>query len=78
MGTRSSHSEFLLLKAEGPTVVWRQKMDWVDVGSVSDSHGNDEGFQKGDPLIYRSGSKLLILAPSRDPNLTVYEIDEPQ
>ena len=53
-------------------------MDWVDVGSVSDSHGNDEGFQKGDPLIYRSGSKLLILAPSRDPNLTVYEIDEPQ
>jgi hypothetical protein len=77
-GDKIVTSEFLLLKAEGPTVVWRQKMDWVDVGYVSDSHGNDEGFQKGDPLIYRSGSKLLIVAPSKAPALTVYEIDAPQ
>ena len=44
------------------------------------SNGNepDAGFQKGDPLIYRSGSKLLIVAPSKAPALTVYEIDAPQ
>jgi hypothetical protein len=77
-GDKIVTSEFLLLKAEGPTVLWRQKMDWVDVGYVSDSHGNDEGFQKGDPLIYRNGSKLLIVAPSKSPALTVYEIDAPQ
>lgn len=52
-------------------------MDWVDVGYVSDGREIDEGFQKGDPLIYRSGSKLLIVAPSKAPDLTVYEIDAP-
>lgn len=75
-GDKIVTSEFLLLKTEGPTVVWRQKMDWLDVRN--DAHGIDGGYQKGDPLIYRAGSKLLIVSPSKSPALTVYELDSPQ
>lgn len=75
-GDKIVTSEFLLLKAEGPTVAWRQKMDWLDVRN--EAHGIYGGYQRGDPLIYRAGSKLLIVAPSKSPALTVYEIDAPQ
>jgi hypothetical protein len=76
-GDKIITSEFLLLKAGGPTVVWRQQMNWVDVGYMNDGRGHDEGFQKGVPLIYRAGSNLVIVAPSKAPALTVYEIDAP-
>lgn len=75
-GDKIVTSEFLLLKTEGPTIVWRRKMDWVDVRS--EAHSIDGGYQRGDPLIYRAGLKLLILAPSKAPALTVYEIEAPQ
>jgi hypothetical protein len=71
-GDKIMTSEFLLLKVEGPTVVWRQKMNWLDVRN--DAHGIDGGYQKGDPLIYHVGSKLLIVAPSKSPELKVYEV----
>lgn len=71
-GDKIMTSEFLLLKVEGPTVVWRQKMNWLDVRN--DAHGIDGGYQKGDPLIYHAGSKLLIVAPSKSPELKVYEV----
>jgi hypothetical protein len=73
-GDKIVTSEFLLLKAEGPTMVWRQKMNWLDVGYVSDGHGHDEGFQKGDPLIYRTGKKVWVVPPSKSPELRVYEV----
>jgi hypothetical protein len=73
-GDKIITSEFLLLKAGGPTVVWRQKMNWLD---VSDGREFNGGFQKGDPLIYHAESKLLIVAPSKAPILSVYEIDTP-
>jgi hypothetical protein len=71
-GDKIMTSEFLLLKVEEPTVVWRQKMNWLDVRN--DAHGIDGGYQKGDPLIYHAGSKLLIVAPSKSPELKVYEV----
>lgn len=71
-GDKIMTSEFLLFKVDGPTVVWRQKMNWLDVRN--DAHGIDGGYQKGDPLIYHAGSKLLIVAPSKSPELKVYEV----
>lgn len=74
-GDRIVTSEFLLLRTDGPTVVWRQKMNWVD---VSDGHGLDGGYQKADPLIYRYGKKVWVVALSKPTALTIYEIDIPQ
>ena len=74
-GDKIVTSEFLLLKSDEPKVAWRHPMDFL---SVADSNENDTGFQKGYPLLYRAGSKLLIVAPSKAPALTVYEIDAPQ
>lgn len=74
-GDKIVTSEFLLLKADGPTIAWRHPMAGL---SVADSNEPYTGFQRGDPLLYRAGSKLLIVAPSKAPSLTVYEIDAPQ
>ena len=41
---------------------------------VADSNDVDTGRQWGNPLLYRTGSKLLIVAPSKSPTLTVYEV----
>ena len=74
-GKKILSSQFMLIKADGPKVAWHHDMDFL---GVSNGNEPDAGFQKGDPLIYRSGSKLLIVAPSKAPALTVYEIDAPQ
>jgi hypothetical protein len=74
-GDKILTSEFLLLNTKVPAVVWQQKMNGI---SVREGRSLDGGFQNGDPLIYRAGSKLLIVAPSKAPALTVYEIDAPQ
>lgn len=74
-GDKIVTSEFLLLKSEEPKVAWRHAMDFL---SVADSNENDTGVQRAYPLLYRAGSKLLIVAPSKSPALTVYEIDAPQ
>lgn len=71
-GDKIVTSEFLLLRVAGPIVVWRQKMNWLDVRN--DAHGIDGGYQKGDPLIYRVGSKPLIVVPAKSRELSVYEI----
>ena len=74
-GKKTLSSQFMLIKADGPEVAWHHDMDFL---GVSNGNEPDAGFQKGDPLIYRSGSKLLIVAPSKAPALTVYEIAAPQ
>ena len=74
-GNKILSSEFLLLKADGPAIAWRHPMLPL---SVADSNDMDTGRQWGDPLLYRAGSKLLIVAPSKAPALTVYETDVPQ
>jgi hypothetical protein len=74
-GDKIRSSEFLLLKADGPTIAWRHAMDFL---GVADSNEPDTGFQRGNPLLYRDDSKLRIVAPSKSSTLTVYEIDAPQ
>lgn len=61
-GDKIVTSEFLLLKVNGPTVTWRHPMSFL---TVANGNEPDAGFQKGEPLIYRAGSKLLIVAPSK-------------
>ena len=73
-GKKVLSSQFMLIKADGPKVAWHHDMDFL---GVSNGNEPDAGFQKGDPLIYRSGPKLLIVAPSKAQALTVYEIDAP-
>ena len=49
------------------------------VGLVTGSASADYiQLYHGNPLLYRDGSKLLDVAPSKAPALTVYEIDAPQ
>lgn len=74
-GDRILSSEFLLLKTDGPAVVWRHPMSFL---AVADSNDPDTGVQRGDPLLYRVGSKLLIVAPSKSPELKVYEVALPR
>jgi len=70
-GNKILSSEFLLLKADGPTIAWRHSMDFL---GVADSNDTDTGRQWGNPLLYRAESKLLIVAPSKSSALTVYEV----
>lgn len=70
-GNKILSSEFLLLKTDGVTVVWRHPMTFL---GVADSNEPDSGFQWGNPLLYRAGSKLLIVAPTKSPELAVYEV----
>jgi len=74
-GKKVLSSQFMLIKADGPKIAWHHDMDFLD---VADGNEMDTGVQNGAPLLYRSGSKLLIVAPSKAPALTVYEIDAPQ
>lgn len=73
-GNKIVTSDFLLLKADGPTVVWRHPMSFL---SVADSNEPDTGIQRGNPLLYREGSKLLVVAPTKKPELAVYEVALP-
>ena len=70
-GDKIMTSEFLLLKTDGPTVVWRHPMNFL---TVADGNEMDTGIQAGNPLLYRAGSKLLIVAPTKSPELAVYEV----
>ena len=73
-GDKILSSEFLLLKTDGPTITWRHPMQPL---SVADSNEPDTGLQGGGPLLYRAGSKLLLVAPSKSSVLTVYEVALP-
>lgn len=70
-GDKIMTSEFLLLKTDGPTIVWRHPMNFL---TVADGNEMDTGIQAGNPLLYRAGSKLLIVAPTKSPELAVYEV----
>jgi hypothetical protein len=67
-------SEFLLLRPGGPTILWRHNMDFLGVANGNEP---DAGFQKGDPLIYPTRSKIVVMAPSKSSSLMVYEIAAP-
>jgi hypothetical protein len=74
-GDKIMTSEFLLLKTDGPTIVWRHPMNFL---GVADGNEMNTGVQNGTPLLYRAGSKLLIVAPTKKPELAVYEVPLPE
>ena len=52
------------------------KMDYLDIVEK----GSDDGWfhQTGNPLVWRSGKQIWIVAPSKSPNLVVYTLPSPQ
>jgi hypothetical protein len=74
-GKKLLSSQFMLIKADDPKIIWHHDMDFL---GVADGNEPDTGFQRGNPLLYRAGSRLLVVAPSKAPTLTVYEIAAPQ
>jgi catabolite regulation protein CreA len=73
---KESSSEFLLLKTDGPSVVWRgNDISLVDIAET-DKRGH-EYYQKDNPLIYRDGSKIYVVAVSKGPELKVYVVPLP-
>ena len=69
-GDKTLSSEFFLLRTAGPTVIWRERMSWI---GVANGNGPDVGFQKGEPLIYRSDKEIWIVAPTKSSALAVYD-----
>jgi hypothetical protein len=74
-GNKLLSSQFVLIKADGPKIAWHHDMDFL---GVSNGNEPDAGFQNGDPLIYRAGSGMLIVVPTKKPELTVYEVAVPE
>lgn len=75
LGKKRLSSQFILIKADSPEIAWHHDMDLLD---VVDGNEPDTGVQNGAPLLYLAGPKLLIVAPSKAPALTVYETDAPR
>ena len=77
-GGKVLSSEFLLLDPAGPTIIWRHAMRFRAVANRGDLDPDsglpDSGVQRGEPLIYRFGSQIYVIAPSKAPKLTVYEV----
>jgi hypothetical protein len=74
-GNQILSSEFLLLRTREPSVLWRQKMDYVD---IAEKDSGDVWFhQVADPIIYRSGNTLWTIALSKPSELRVYEVELP-
>lgn len=71
-GDKIVTSEFLLLKTNGPTIMWRRAMDQIDIAEGFTPEG---WFQKGGPLILQVRAKIIVVAPSKSPFLTVNEIE---
>jgi hypothetical protein len=74
-GNKILSSEYLLLQLSGPSIIWRQKMDFVN---VAEGRGLDTWFQDGNPLINRSGDRIWIIAPGKSPEVNIYEVALPK
>ena len=73
---KTESSEFLLLRTDTPSVIWREKtISLVDISETDkDEHWY---YQKGNPVIYRLGNKIYVVAPSKTPELKVYVVPAP-
>lgn len=75
-GNKTLSSEFLLFGTKGPALIWRHGMTYIDLAEKTD----DDAWvhQDGAPMIIRSGGKAWIVAPSKSPELNVYEATLPE
>lgn len=74
-GKKILSSQFILIKTDGPKIAWHHDMDFLD---VADGNERDTGVQNGAPLLYRADSELLVVAPTKKPELAVYEVALPE
>jgi hypothetical protein len=74
---KTESSEFLLLRTDTPSVIWREKtISLVDRSETDKDHY--WYYQKGNPLIYRLSDKIYVVAPSKAPELNVYVVPVPE
>lgn len=71
-GNKIVTSDFLLLSTKIPRVVWRHEMNYADLTE----NGRDEKWfhQVGAATILQSGGKAWIVAPSKSPDLSVFQV----
>jgi hypothetical protein len=70
-GDRVLTSEFMLIRADGPRIIWQQKMSAMGAG-------NNDFFGWATAVIEHEDKKAWVVAPSKSPELTVYEVSLPQ
>lgn len=70
-GLRVLTSEFLLIQTDGLKIVWRQKMSSL-------AAGDDKYFEWASAVIDHQGKKVLVVAPTKSPELAVYEVALPE
>ena len=63
-------SEFLLIRTDGPRIVWRQKMSALGAG-------NDKDFEWASAVIEHKDKEVRIVVPTKLPELAVYEVALP-
>ena len=64
-------SEFLLIRTDGPQVVWRQKMSAMGAG-------DKDYFGWASAVIEHGDKKVWVVAPTKSPELAVYEVPLPE
>jgi hypothetical protein len=69
-GDRVLTSEFLLIQTDGLKIVWRQKMSSLGAG-------DDKYFEWASAVIDHQGKKISVVAPTKSPELAVYEVSVP-
>jgi len=66
-GLRVLTSEFLLIQTDVPKIVWRHNMSSLGVG-------DDQYFEWASAVIDHRDKELRIVAPTKSPELAVYEV----
>lgn len=70
-GDRVSSSELLIIKAEEPTIVWRQKLFLPALTSGTQ-------LQQGVPVTVRRNEKMWIVIPGKSSDVPVHEVTLPK
>jgi hypothetical protein len=70
-GDRVLTSEFLLIRTDSPKVVWRQKMSAMGAG-------DKDYFGWAFAVIVHEDKKVWVVAPTKSPELAVYEVPLPE
>ncbi|MGA3197060.1 MAG: hypothetical protein ABSD39_18850 [Terriglobales bacterium] len=66
-GLRVLTSDFLLIRADGPQVVWRQTMSALGAG-------DNDHFEWASAVIEEGNKNIRVVVPTKSPELSVYEV----
>ena len=69
-GLRVLTSDFLLIRADGPQVVWRQTMSALGAG-------DNDHFEWASALIEHGEKNIKVVVPTKSSELAVYEVALP-